>query len=259
MAIDNNQNVFFKARFAGLSVGIGCLTPELRDFCADYIANDDTKEDINIRITPDDIAAEAARTADGTFTPLMHEISAVHRAVAEKLPFFDRIVMHGAAITYLDGAYMFCAPSGTGKSTHISLWRRYLGSSVDIINGDKPFLSLGTQNDDRIYVHGSPWSGKERWQKNRSAPLRAICFISRSGQNSITTLPPEKCLQMLMRQVYMPQSADAAHATLGLIDRLVRIIPLYHLCCNISEDAVRCSFEALTGTRYHSSQTDAVE
>lgn len=240
------NNIYFKTKFAGLSVGISCPSPELRDFCKNYIYDTPEECDISVTVTGQDVISEAERMKDSGLPPLMHEIAAVQRKIAEELPFFDRFVMHGAAISYLDDAYMFCAPSGTGKSTHISLWRRYLGKSVDIINGDKPFLSFD-ESGGSIYVHGSPWAGKERWQKNRSAPLRAICFISRAEENSISLLPPEKCLQMLVRQIYMPSSAEAAHKTLGLMDRLVRSVPLYHLHCNISEDAVKCSFEALTG------------
>lgn len=190
-------------------------------------------------------------------------MSALHRAIAEAMPLYGRFVMHGAAITYGGGAYLFCAPSGVGKSTHIALWKRYLGDGVDIINGDKPFLSLedGCAGE-HIRVHGSPWAGKELWQKNRSAELRAVCLITRGEKNSIVRFGdaeslgpterfgPTECLGALMRQIYLPRSAEAAQATLALTDALVRLVPVYRLRCDMSEEAVRCSFEALTGLRY---------
>lgn len=250
----NMKTISFKTKFAGLSVGICCPSPGLRDFCNNYIDEAPGECDISITVTEQDVANEAARINNGDFTPLLHEISAVQRKIAEEMPFFDRFVMHGATITYNGGAYMFCAPSGTGKSTHISLWRRYLGSSVGIINGDKPFLSLDATNG-VIYAHGSPWAGKERWHNNRCAPLRALCFISRAEENSISRLTPEKCLPLLMRQIYMPSSADAALKTLGFIDSLVSLVPIYLLRCNISEDAVKCSFEALTGEKFSGNVT----
>ena len=48
--------------------------------------------------------------------------------------------MHGAVIEYEGNGYMFSADSGTGKTTHILLWRKFLGDKVKIVNGDKPFL-----------------------------------------------------------------------------------------------------------------------
>lgn len=249
------NSISFQVKLAGMSVGIEHSSSEMRDFCADYLT--DLPSQFSVSVTQADIDDEVvacgqrkATVSDGRF---LYEISAVQRKIAEIFPLYNRFLMHGAAITYQHDAYLFCAPSGVGKSTHIALWKRYLGNEVDIINGDKPFLLL----EDGAYalppcvqVYGSPWAGKERWQKNRSAPLRAICFISRASENSIQRLQPGACLPQLMRQVYIPHDTETAGKTLELIDQLVNCIPLYHLYCNISEDAVKCSFESLTGLSY---------
>lgn len=43
----------------------------------------------------------------------------------------------------IDGkAYMFSAPSGTGKSTHAKLWRDCFGDRVTMINDDKPLIKF---------------------------------------------------------------------------------------------------------------------
>lgn len=253
---------FFNAKLAEISVGIGCPSPETRGLFADYITDSPCR--FSVSVDDSDIDAEAradtAREAEITGGTPIYEFSAIQRKIAEVFPFYDRFVIHGAAITYRQDAFLFCAPSGTGKSTHISLWKRYLRADTDIINGDKPFLSLDApplsdglnRQASGFRVHGSPWSGKERWQKNRSAPLRAVCFLSQADENSISRLQPDGATAMLLRQIYMPSDFEAAVKTLDLIDRLVRSVPLYHLHCNISKDAVRCSFEALTGERYPS-------
>ena len=36
------------------------------------------------------------------------------------------------AIAFDGAAYLFTAPSGTGKTTHLRLWRQYLGSRVTV-------------------------------------------------------------------------------------------------------------------------------
>ena len=41
-----------------------------------------------------------------------------------------------------------------------------------------------------------------------------------------------------------------ALAVLGCVDRLLSCVPVWSMGCDISEDAVRTSFEALTGTEY---------
>lgn len=171
----------------------------------------------------------------------------MHRKISEILLLHKRLFMHGAAITYKSDAYMFCAPSGTGKTAHISLLKKFLGKDIGIINGDKPFLSFENENgQNRITVCGSPWAGKELWQENRSAPLRAVCFITRGRDNRIIRLSPKECLPMLMRQIYIPRSTEAACSALELTDNLLRSVPVFQLTCDISEDAVKCSFETLT-------------
>lgn len=65
--------------------------------------------------------------------------------------------MHGAVVAWKDQGYLFTAPSGTGKSTHLALWKKYLGDQAEVINGDKPFLKV---MEDEVWVYGTPWAGK---------------------------------------------------------------------------------------------------
>lgn len=246
------EYISFTAKFAGIPIKVQCFSQKVRDFCADYIT--DAPYVFSISLTADDIAAEAsAAKASGVsnVSDVLHEIAALHRKISEILPLHKRLLIHGAAITYKNDAYIFCAPSGTGKTTHISLWKKFLGKDVGIINGDKPFLSFENENgQNRIMVCGSPWAGKELWQENRSAPLRAVCFITRSRDNRIIRLSPKECLPMLMRQIYIPRSTEAACSALELTDNLLRSVPVFQLTCDMSEDAVKCSFETLTELPY---------
>ncbi|MBO7217893.1 MAG: hypothetical protein J6V50_04250, partial [Clostridia bacterium] len=171
----------------------------------------------------------------------------IYREIAELLPDFDRTVFHGAAITYRDKGFIFTAPSGTGKSTHIKLWRRYLGKSVDIVNGDKPILrALG----DDVFVDSSPWSGKEGWSKNRSAKLHGICVIKRGSENKIYKISGGEALPILIKQIYRPKNPLAFAKTLELMDKILKNLPVYILECDMSEEAVKTSFEALTNEEY---------
>lgn len=152
-------------------------------------------------------------------------------------------------MAYGGAAYLFTAPSGTGKSTHIRLWRQYLGSGVSVINGDKPFFSL--EEDGGIRVWGSPWAGKEGWQRPTSAPLRGICVLER-GADRIRRLSPAEALEPLFCQTYHRDDPDLEYRTLGFLDALLRAVPVCRLSCGMTEDAVRCSFEAMTGLTYES-------
>ena len=53
-----------------------------------------------------------------------------------------------------------------------------------------------------------------------------------------------------MNQLYLPENPEATLKTLDLLDELVRNVPLYVLECDMSEEAVKTSFEMLTGEKY---------
>ena len=53
---------------------------------------------------------------------------------------FNGIMIHSSAVVMDGKAYLFTAPCGTGKSTHIALWKKAFGDSVHVVNGDKPIV-----------------------------------------------------------------------------------------------------------------------
>ena len=134
---------------------------------------------------------------------------------------------------------MFTAPSGTGKSTHLALWKKYLGEEVEIVNGDKPLISV---ENEEIRVYGTPWGGKERWQRNISVPLRGICFLRRGIANRIREVQSGEALPMLMQQVYYTRNPESAGKTMELLDEVFKKVPMYKMECDISREAVECSF-----------------
>lgn len=237
----------FIVSLADINIGINSVYPELQDFFRDYLISD-VSPDLSITVNESDILSEQENSQDNGFSPAYLETLALLRKLAEIFPAHNRILMHGASITYNDQAYLFTAPSGTGKSTHIRLWKKYLGDNVKIVNGDKPFISL----EDTPTIYGSPWAGKENWHRNCSAPLAGICFVQRGTTNSICKYEPAECLPLLFKQIYLPSDTTAAGLTLELMDALIKKVPLYLLTCDISEDAVKCSFEGMTGLSYPS-------
>lgn len=237
----------FFVKLADKNIEINSVYNELKIFFKDYLISDVTP-DFSITLSEDDIHSEKQTSEDNVFPPAYLETLAALRKLAEIFPSYNRILMHGASISYGEHAYLFTAPSGTGKSTHIRLWKKFLGDEVKIVNGDKPFISL----DNEPIIYGSPWAGKENWHRNCSVPLKGICFVQRGTQNSIQRIEASDCLSLLFKQVYLPADSFAAGQTLELVDTLIKKVPLYVLTCDMSENAVRCSFEALTGLPYPS-------
>lgn len=238
--------MIFTVGLADKKIRIQSIYPELRNFFKDYIIEDDSY-DFAVSWTEEDVLKEQEFSEDNTFSLPYLETLAALRKIAEVLPRQNRILMHGASISYMDKGYLFTAVSGTGKSTHIRLWRKHLGEQVQIVNGDKPFLSI---EEGTVRIYGSPWAGKENWHRNRSVELNGICFLNRGTTNRIRRIKPEECLSLVFNQIYMPEDSVSVGLTLELLDKLLASVPLYYLECDISEEAVRCSFETLTGLSY---------
>lgn len=224
---------------SGLKIGIEYSHDYMSNFCKDYISQFD-KPQILAKAEQNAILKEKELVPGAPIEAC--ESLCIYRAIAEQLPQFDRFVFHGAAIEYDGRAYLFTAPSGTGKTTHINLWHKYLGEKVDIINGDKPIISV----DKISTVYGTPWAGKEGYQRNASAPLKAICILKQGKENKITKLEVAEAVNYLMRQVYLPSNPSALSKTLELLGTVIENTPVYILECDISKEAFETSFNQMT-------------
>lgn len=93
-------------------------------------------------------------------------------------------LFHSAVVGRGGRAYMFLGKSGTGKSTHASLWCRYL-PETELVNDDNPVVRVFP---DGIMVYGSPWSGKTPCYRNMRLPLGGIVQLRQAPFNKIRRL-----------------------------------------------------------------------
>ena len=231
----------FVITLAGVNVEMVHTYDRVRRECEDYLAAPGALPTITATTSPEKIAAE--RTTLGT--PVAAEYAeslCLFRDIAEQMPLLGRAVFHGAAIDYRGAGLLFTAPSGTGKSTHIALWRQVLGDEVRIVNGDKPLLWL---REDGVEVCSTPWAGKENWQRNTTAPLRALCLLERGSEDVMRRVEPSEVLDRLLAQVYLPYDPVAAAKTLEIMDGVVTRVPVYRLSCTPTPRAATVAFEAL--------------
>ena len=239
----------FKIKIADVVIAVHSLHDTMKTYCKDYVVDDSEEEQFSIEISQGDVRNEQEATVrieeqKTQYSPQYLETLAVLRKIAEDMPKWNRFLMHGAVISWNEGAYMFTAPSGTGKTTHISLWKKYLGDEVQVINGDKPFLSV---EKSEIRAYGTPWAGKEKWQSNTDGILKGICILAQAEANQIRRLEAEEALPYLIQQIYFTNDQENAGKVLELLDEMLRVVPVWYLECDMSEEAVRTSFEAMTG------------
>lgn len=229
-------------RLADLNVELLPRYQHILHQCKDYLAPEGSVPDVTVRVPEEDLC-RLMQENPGFGPGYLESIESYRRLCTAILP-FDAFFVHAAVVEVDGNAYAFSAASGTGKSTHISLWREVLGDRVRIINGDKPILRRSP--DGGFTAYGTPWCGKEGWNENRSAPLRGICFLERSAENYIRPLAPTDAFDRIFTQLLRPKTRSEADMTLTLTDLLLREVPMWVLGCNISREAAELSFRTMT-------------
>ncbi len=218
----------------------------------DYVCSEE-KFDFEVSVTEKQIEAERKsqlgrqndmtdNRENGNVREYLKSV-ALFRSLCGKLPFFDRFLFHCSAVELNGKCYAFAGRSGAGKTTHSLLWLKYL-AEAKILNGDKPVV--GCENG-RFVVYGTPWRGKEKLGVKGKAELNGICFIEQSKNNSIRKLTATEVGERLFSQIYFPNDPEAAAKTLEFCDKIASKVPVYLLKCDISEEAFRLSYSALTG------------
>ena len=142
----------------------------------------------------------------------------------------DALILHGSSFIYNNKGIILSAKSGTGKSTHSRLWQKY--ENVSVINDDKNILRI---ENDKLYMYGSPWSGKHMLDNNLKSEVSAICFLYQNKENEIKRLPLVEAMKKLMGQLVLPNK-DNKDLWSNIMDKLLSL-PIYHLGCNMEKEA----------------------
>ena len=245
----------FKIKIADFIIEIDNKYSYIEKFCSKYIYNGEEK-DFSATCTMEDIYKEE-RDAQGdeevrlTLERMSEqgkyaylECTCIYRAICLQLPERNAFVMHAATIEVDGYGYAFTARSGTGKSTHISLWKKLLGDKVQIVNGDKPIVRL---IDGVFYAYGTPWCGKEGWNRDTRAPLKGLCFVERAIENRIEKMPLDLAATRIMKQILIPTDAMGAINTFDLVDKMLNKVNCWLLGCNISLEAAEVAYKAMSG------------
>ena len=229
-------------KLADLFFDIKTKYTSLDIMCRDYIAAPKDSDTVYlVEPTEEEILSERPDT--GETEPDYLELLAVYRKICEKLPENGGLMFHAAVIEANGKAIAFTAKSGTGKTTHISLWKKVFGDNVDIINGDKPIIRY---KDGTPYAFGTPWSGKECFHRNVSRPLHAIVILERGEKNSIRRITPKEAASSFLSQIYLCKNDNLLFLkTLSLADRILKDVPVYVLKCNMDDSAAITAYNGI--------------
>ena len=239
----------FTVSLAGIPIGVSVLHASTMRFCRDYIT--DEAPAFSVTLSQSLIDAERERSyrqdqregiprrhySDAYLEPL-----ALYRAIAGPLLEYDTVIFHGSVLAAEGQAYLFTAPSGTGKTTHAQLWLRNI-PNAHVLNGDKPLLRI---REGQVLACGTPWQGKENYGRNEILPLKAICILERARENHIEEIGIGDALGVLIQQIHRPDQPDALLKTMNLLGKLGSSLRLYRLGCNMEAEAAWISYRGMS-------------
>ena len=154
----------------------------------------------------------------------------------------DTLMVHASVVAHEGGAYMFLGRSGTGKSTHSSLWLKHIAGTY-LLNDDNPVIRV---EGDAVNIYGTPWSGKTPCYKNEVLPLKASVRLSQAPHNLIKRLPALQSYASLMPACscmrWDRKSTDALHKT---VEKVISRVGCWHLECLPDADAANVCHDAV--------------
>ncbi len=160
---------------------------------------------------------------------------------------FHGIMLHASCVVVDEKAYLFSAPCGTGKSTHVQLWLKLFGDKAYILNDDKPALRV---LDGKVFAYGTPWSGKNDCSRNAKVELGGIAVVKRAAENSMRVLPADEAIFALMNQTARSILPELMNLLMDNIDAIVSTGKIYELSCNMDISAAKLSYETMSGKRF---------
>lgn len=177
------------------------------------------------------------RIAELHIDPIFTSLLALERRLVKR----DSMILHCAYVEYQGEAILFSAPSETGKTTQANLWEKYRGSRT--VNGDRSLLG---KIDGRWNAQGWPVCGTSEVCNNEALPVKAVVMLSQAKENKAEKLTPGHAFPLLYSQITVNKWNREDHIhTMDLIEDFLGSVPIIHLGCTISEEAVICLEEIL--------------
>lgn len=235
----------FTIKIADMNIGVSCAYALTEGICQEYLSSGDPLFRVQAEVTDKEKLKNFFLGFSEAFSEAYIENMAIYEKICAAVLDYDAAVFHAALIAFDGQGVAFAAPSGTGKTTHIKLWQRLYGDRVEIINGDKPLFTL---RSGRFFASGMPWCGKENWGCNKTVPLKAICFIDRAEQNSISRLDDNReIMSRLFLQLVMPEEHRLMVKYLDFANKLINTVPFYLLRCNMDLSAAQTAHDGIFG------------
>lgn len=229
-------------KIAGVKIRINSIYRTILTQCEGYTITECNPE-ISVSISEEDLVYEEKKNnvLSGTnesemckILPCYLETLAIHRKIVEKLIPLHTFLIHGSLIGYNHSAVLLTAASGVGKTTATKkLLEQY--PEAFVINGDKPLLRIDNKNQ-KCIAFGTPWCGKEKMNRNTSAPLRKIVILKRGEKEELKRISSSEAFPILFQQTYRSNDTEKLKLTLQFLSDVVKNVELWQYTMKYYDD-----------------------
>lgn len=137
------------------------------------------------------------------------------------------LLVHASVPRIGDTAFIFQGLSGTGKSTHSSLWLKHI-EGVELLNDDNPVLQVA--DNGAVFIWGSPWSGKTPCYRNVRCKLGGCLRLQQAPENRIRRLGPAEAFGSLLASCSNMIWDKPLYSMLGdTVQQVIQEVPSYYL------------------------------
>lgn len=155
------------------------------------------------------------------------------------------LLMHASVIAHEGKGYLFLGKSGTGKSTHTSLWLKHI-PDCHLLNDDNPVVHVN-EADGTVTVFGSPWSGKTPCYRNESVPVGAFVRLEQAPQNVMERESTVRAFAALLPSCScLKQDKKIYGGVVETVTSLASLSPVYHLKCLPDREAAEVCRKTVT-------------
>lgn len=154
----------------------------------------------------------------------------------------ETLLIHASCIVSGEKGYPFTAKSGTGKSTHTSLWMKHI-EGCELLNDDNPIIRV---INGQAFIYGSPWSGKTPCYRNVKVRLGAIVNIERAKRNYIERLSVVQAFASLLPSCSSMKWDEELYGNqCQILSKVMEQTPVYTMHCLPDEEAAHVCHDAI--------------
>ncbi len=235
----NHLHRGYQLNIAGVAVPLACRFAGTPRLFGAYASPDQGGEAVFVEQAGWDFWPQTGKPLDAEA-----EASLFTTAVSDALLQHDRCIIHAVAFRFRDRAWLMSAASGVGKSTQIRSLQELYPGEFGVICGDRPALQL--MDDGTVWVHPTPWNGKENWFGAEGAPLAGIFCLTRGEETRIARLKPQKAvLPLFPALISAYETKEQIRRLAAFEDQLLRRVPVYDYCNGGVPDSTRILYQTI--------------